>query len=541
MSRHFPALVALVVVSSAGCMCGIEPVQDCNGMPCPDGGSAGGTTAGGGNAGGGTAMGGGSVTSGGSAGGDAGGSTAGGDAGGSTAGGAVAGGAVAGGSTAGGAVAGGAVAGGAVAGGAVAGGAVAGGAVAGGATAGGTTGDGGMAYDFCGEIAQRQCDFFIRCTTSGVNGFTANDQLASSQRVACEARQRADCDEAQGAFARGRTAVDLPALRTCLDAIYPSASCARDQNANTSLCLASAYTTPLAMPGTLCANDSECLAGFCNVGGGQTCGTCSVYRNPDGGVGQCSRDAQCAPGTYCRNGTCAPRAGADAGCTSTGSCAAGLICPDPGVAQRFCTVGKLEGAACTKGRLECARTSGNFELVCATQFTADGGVDVCTKRFNTSPGGVCNTGEQPTGAGVPAAPTCLDSEYCDNGLCANKRMIGQPCGTNTEACFPGARCVNGTCAAFADVGGMCPTNGSTAGCKEFLYCTGNTCQPQFVDAGVACTTNGNPQCIANTTYCPGGGGAVCVATKTNGTSCNASRECAGGLCTMGQCTNLCYR
>jgi hypothetical protein len=542
MTLRLHVLSVAVALVAAGCSCNnFAPVDDCNGVPCPDGGG-GGTSGTGGGAAGGTA---GGDAGGTAAGGDAGGMAAGGDAGGMAAGG-DAGGATAGGS-AGGMAAGGMAAGGA-AGGMAAGGS-AGGMTAGGAAGGATSVDGG-AYDFCGEIARRECDYLIRCTTTPSsafgNDYRPNNLVASSQRVACEAREREACEEGQAGFARGRTQVNLTALRTCLDAAFPSGSCQRDQNLVLTACDQGQFTTGAVADGGLCTSDIECTRGFCFATGGAACGTCRGYANPDAGTGaNCTRDSMCAPGTYCRIlgggfGTCQQRVAADAGCTSTASCQLGLICPDPTSNSRTCQPGKPEGALCVKGRLECARTAGDFELLCATEFTPDGGVDRCTRRFNTQPGRPCNTGEQVQGAGVPAGPSCLDSEYCENGLCATRRAVGMPCGTNSEACVAGARCVQGVCAATSDQGGPC---GSGADCRSLLSCTGNMCQPSFVGVGVMCSLNGAPTCIPGA-YCPftmPGMQASCVAQKANGQVCMGDRECLSGDCAGGMCTNVCWR
>ncbi|MDP3498880.1 MAG: hypothetical protein Q8S33_01055 [Myxococcales bacterium] len=503
----------------------MQPVQDCKGLPCPDGGGAGGSAAAGGGA---------------SAGGAAGGSMAGGEAGGTTAGG-DAGGAAAGGATAGGATAGGATAGGATAGGAM--------GMGGGATAGGSSGDGGTS-DACSEYARRQCDFFIRCTTTNQDGFFGtNNQVPSSQRTACEAFQGAKCDKQQAGRNRGRASVNVAAYRTCLDAIFPSASCQRDFNLALSACDESAYTTGLAAPGTVCTRDVECANGFCDIDpfSFSECGTCRAFRNPDGGaLGQCSRDGECSPGSSCqfvgRQGMCALRAGLDAGCTSTPTCAQGLICPDPQAAQRFCQVGKPEGAPCVMGRLECDRSGADFELMCAGSR--------CVKRFNTTAGGACNNAETIGDAGAPTWPACLDSEYCSLGICTSRRPVGQPCQGTNDICAHGSRCVNSICTAFADLNGACTATPTAAlgGCKDLLSCANRTtCQPQFVITG-ACTSIGGvsevtPRCVGPT-YCPlavGGIVAMCVPTKPNGQTCRNSFECVGGLCQGGMCANECYR
>ncbi|MDP3233356.1 MAG: Dickkopf N-terminal cysteine-rich domain-containing protein, partial [Myxococcales bacterium] len=468
-----------------------------------------------------------------------GGAAAGGDAGGAAAGGAAAGG-VAGGSTAGGAAAGGSAAGGS-----------AGGAVAGGSAAGGTASDGGV-YDFCAEVAQRECDFYIRCVAAGsLFGDTVtnrpNNVAPATQRSLCEATRRDECRIQQAGAERGRRAVNLTALRTCLDAQFPSASCVRDRNAELSVCDISAFTTPLAAPGSICTSSDECAGGYCNIGGGgATCGQCVRFVNPDGGTATCNTAAACAPGTFCRQAIgpdqCTPLRGADAGCGSSAECAPGYVCPFTGATGRVCTLGKLEGDTCVKGRIECFRTNTtDFELLCATQpGVTDGGADRCVRRFNTTAGGFCNTSE--TGTGIPAGPSCLDTEYCNNGLCEPRRAATQPCGTNNEVCQAGSRCFQGICTAYGDVGATC--TGSEQ-CRALLYCAGatmgsmGTCQPFLAVTGGMCSTTGFPNCT-NASYCPGQGMQTCVAQKPNGQACMTSVECLNGSCN-GACGNACWR
>ncbi|MCA2976683.1 MAG: hypothetical protein INH37_00210, partial [Myxococcaceae bacterium] len=253
-------------------------------------------------------------------------------------------------------------------------------------------------------------------------------------------------------------------------------------------------------------------------------------------------DEMCAAGTYCRTqrggGTCQPRIAADGGCSSTASCQEGLVCTNANV--RTCQPGKPEGAPCVKGRLECARTRSANELLCATDFTPDGGVDRCVKRFNTLPNRACNTSEQVQGITLPVGPSCLDTEFCENGLCAARRAIGQPCGSNSEACVAGARCSQGVCVATGSQGATCAQG---ADCRSLLACTSGTCQPSIVGAGVMCTVNGTPTCIESA-YCPlpgGGMQASCVPLKPNGQTCLGDRECRGGDCAGGVCANLCWR
>jgi hypothetical protein len=553
MTLRLHVLSFAVALVAAGCNCNnFAPVDDCNGVPCPDGGG-GGTATGGGEAGG-EAGGMAGGDAGGMAGGEAGGMAGGGDAGGA-AGGGDAGGMAAGGD-AGGMAAGG-DAGGMAAGGA-AGGMAAGGMAAGGAAGGTTSADGGV-YDFCGEIAQRECDFYIRCVASGsvvgdpVTG-RANNTVPMMQRTQCEAERRTECRVRQAGEAR-RRATNLTALRACLDAAFPSASCARDRNAELTLCDEAAFTTPLGQPGAICTSDLECARGFCQASGGNSaCGSCRAWVNPDGGTAACSDDVQCATGTFCRQAigqdVCVPLVGVDGGCASTAQCAPGLVCPSGTGGIRSCQVGKPEGAACTRGRFECFRSSPNdFDLLCATVPGATDGGDRCVRRFNTAPGGFCNNSEGGGNTGVPQGPTCLDSEYCNAGLCEARRAAGQPCAAGTDVCAVGTRCFNNVCTPYGDVGAPCA---SSDACKALLYCAGatpgsmGTCQP-FISfqAGMCGGFAGGMQTevfpfCRNGSYCPTAGGMqVCQAQKPNGQACASAVECLGGSCN-GMCVNACW-
>ncbi len=370
-----------------------------------------------------------------------------------------------------------------------------------------------------------------------------NNIAPSTQRARCEASRRDECRVQQAGAERGRRAFNLTAVRACLEAQFPQASCLRNRNLALTACDVGAFTIPLAAPGALCTASEECAGGTCSIVSG-LCGQCVPFANPDGGAAPCGAAAACAPGTFCRAAAgpdlCAPQGGADAGCSSTNECRSGFVCPNTG--SRTCTLGKLEGETCIKGRTECFRSSStDFELLCATgPLFPDGGADRCVKRFNTTAGGFCNTSE--TGAGIPTGPSCLDTEYCNNGLCEPRRAAPQPCGTNTEVCQAGARCVQGICTPYGDVGASCSSNDQ---CKALLYCAGatmgsmGTCQALFSVAGGLCINGAFPSCTS-ASYCPGTGMQTCVGQKPNGQVCMTSVECLNGSCN-GACGNACWR
>jgi hypothetical protein len=515
MFRTFLSVVAMCVWV-AGCSCNNRPPGDCGDAGClEDGGSNG---AAGGVGPGGT--GGGDTP--GSAGGDAGGSAAGGEAGGGSG--------VSGGQGG------------------------AGGSSSGGGSSGGTAPSGGGAgavdagaADVCDEIARRECDFFIRCVASGsVFGGTTtnrvNAQVPASQRAVCESSRKERCQQLQAGAARGRLSINALALRQCLDAAFPVASCTREQNVALTACDDSSFVTPLGANGALCTSNNECAQGYCQRAPQQDCGSCRPYANDGGAFSFCGNDNPCAPGTYCRNAMCAPYAGVDAGCGGFNpECAPGFTCAGSGL-NRVCQRQKAEGESCVKGREECLRTTDAVQLVCATLA---GGIDRCVKRYNVLPRGICNSGETIDGV---TGPNCLDTEYCNAGLCELKRTQGQPCGDMDDTCEFGTRCSQNMCTAYRDVGQSCTNSGQ---CKALLSCAGGgiiggmgTCQPSLAPVGGACQGFGNdsPDCVFGA-YCPfmPGGMPMCMPSKPNGQTCSQDDECSGGSCNLGMCANACWK
>ncbi|MFZ5468679.1 MAG: hypothetical protein ACOZIN_04500, partial [Myxococcota bacterium] len=405
---------------------------------------------------------------------------------------------------------------------------------------GGSTSDAGVTpSSVCLDLAKRRCDYWIRCRTEGDdpqgnpnNQGRINDSVAASERAKCEAREAADpgCVIGAEGWRQGRAMLDAAAYDACIAAAHPSATCVRDLNQAFTLCEGAPFVIPNTAVGGACADDSECIDGFCS-GGALACGVCTAYQ----ANGQpCRRDAMCNPASsFCpgpdgQNGTCTAYTAPGANCSrfSNEECGPGRVCAaQTPLGQGTCEVGRTEGQGCTLNAGQCLRGRGNPQLVCANVA----GNGTCVKVFNSQPGRQCDTGEAFTGG----APFCLETEFCSANLCFPRRALGADggtCSTLADQCVFGARCVGtggpgftGLCTAYADVGEACANNGA---CKNLLTCVGNTCQPALRLAGEPCSNNA--QCAGG--FCSTDGG--CSPLLADGESCANGNQCQSDVCAL---------
>ncbi len=413
-------------------------------------------------------------------------------------------------------------------------------------------------------VARAKCEYFSRCNLLSddtlVTGRT-NTLLGSNQLATCIAQQTNDstCQVGQMAINLGRLSFNDAAFTACMTALYPAGSCVRDLNAIAALCKTKVLVTGTGSVGAACTSDFECTGSYCAIAQGSVCGVCTAWANVDGGVGsRCSKDSMCDPTrSYCpgsdgnppqNNTTCATYKGLDAGCNGSQTeiaqqeeCGPGNVCAGGlfGGPNR-CIVGKLEGAACTKNQLECARSGRtSTELTCATTGPT---TSVCTKVFNTTAGGNCGTGEA-TSLTQAAPPYCLESEFCSQNVCTPRRAMNQAC-TDTTQCQAGLRCTgnfgNRFCLPYADVGANCQ---QTNECRGLLSCVNNSCVASLAPLGSPCSLQNNsvPQCAEG--YCEGNGSAIgtCTALKADGQTCARNNQCQSYSCVNGMCAHACWQ
>lgn len=232
----------------------------------------------------------------------------------------------------------------------------------------------------------------------------------------------------------------------------------------------------------------------------------------DGSVaagGDCTLDAECASGTYCKMGStcpgkCTARGAAGAECEEEEHCASGLVCSPEG---RCVAPAKL-GEACDAGAPECepgllcmgaddqARRPGSCRTQADALSSQQG--EVCSP----SEGKLCKdlapcafdgiVGQQPVfkciapvakgGACAIAFPDpCQADEWCSGidtqqgvftGTCRPLAGEGEPCSDGFgKACRPGAACDDGVCRTVQERGGACS---SDVGCYSDR-CSGGTC------------------------------------------------------------------
>jgi len=393
----------------------------------------------------------------------------------------------------------------------------------------------------CADVAARKCDFEIRCLTDEAErDGRANNQIAATQRSACEARQAAEigCVITARGWELERAILDLDAYNRCFNASYPSDTCARDLVTALQECSFLKFVTPNTANGSLCTNDLDCSAGYCSVPGGNACGTCTTWKT-DGTA--CTADTQCdRSASWCDNtrlgasNTCRAYAALDATCDDDEHCGPDNVCAYTGnLLERRCKVGKALGAMCTGGRYECARTAGLVvpDSICSTE----NGMGTCVSTVTTV-GAICGGGERLFFLG-PQGPACRETEFCSAALCVPRRTDGQPC-TNTDQCAPGHWCDNNgagatnTCLRYRDVGEACSGN---AVCRNYLNCLGATCQPAAAELMEPC--NAMVPCVEG--YCDTPSG-LCQPRKADAVACSADGQCESLDCNNNVCADACW-
>lgn len=404
----------------------------------------------------------------------------------------------------------------------------------------------------CADLAQRECDYYVRCHSEAAPAssfdFTegrANDQVAASERARCVARIASDkrCTVLTESLKAHRLSFDADKYLACVGAIYPADSCQRDANLALRLrCLDLPFFAASTAAGSLCTADRECAGSFCTALNVDTCGTCQSYL--DGGT-PCARDPQCDPAFhYCSasdgGGTCTPYKALNASCNlgdfEQEECGPGRVCAitSPFPLAITCIVGLDEGQRCARGNFECKRSPRSIpELLCAPVTTSSGStVNQCVKIIAPS-GGSCGNGE--TIPGAPRGPFCPDTEWCNASRCEPRKAAHQPCSADDQ-CAGGTRCLpsgsTSTCLPYLDTGASC---GASTDCKNLLGCDGSTCSPEL-------SLNGEP-CGARTCaegYCETSGAApACAPYKATGASCSAQGECRSDVCST-TCRPACW-
>lgn len=282
-----------------------------------------------------------------------------------------------------------------------------------------------------------------------------------------------------------------------------------------------------------CGNDGTCDgAGACRLyGSTQVCGMSSCTGavgaqsfqpvSTCDGKGKCMAPAAQACGQY----NCSPTSGCAKPCTTDDMCGAGNYCATEGI----CRTKQIDGSACA-GAKECAHGVCVDGYCCESDCTKKGCFS-CARDYTGQPNGQC----QPVSKGK-TSPRATDCKAADGKTCG---LDGTCDGAGACKSFDNStKCADPTCTgatftatATCDGAGKCGV-GAKTDCGQFQCslsgCLKNCQQDSDCSAGSYCT-----------------GDKTCAVKKTAGTACQATKECASGVCVDGvccgsPCSQTCY-
>jgi hypothetical protein len=333
--------------------------------------------------------------------------------------------------------------------------------------------------DFQIKLASRECETYVACGLyPSIDACLGSTDRASARVYALAASEF------------GRATFDAAAANACLASAFIDCSKPTQMRSGvfTELCTPAVLFKPVAARGAACGTDLECQAeDFCNFGQPNACpGTCKA-REATGGKQTIT--SRCKKTDFPdMNQVCTPKADVGGACPSNpsgGTClGASVACVD-----NRCTARpnyRLEGEACGgPTNLQCviSLTCNNNSQRCVRYLKAGeacsttSGVGLCAPllqciqntcrpfpKENEACGEVagrcvtglaCNaaTGGEGTCVKRPKFGETCDlnarfcepyEQFCNNGVCANKKAIGNAC-TLTIECQAGTDCIQGKC------------------------------------------------------------------------------------------------
>ena len=326
--------------------------------------------------------------------------------------------------------------------------------------------------DFVTARAHSYCTWLARC---GV--------VAAADEADCESAETAEVSSAPAPYSvddgitAGRATLDATATKACTDALDAAGCSARDLDAVRTACLAvvkGSVTT-----GIGCRADFECSGGWCaNVALG-----CGAVCRPFATAGGDCTAAPCDTASYCSSGHCVADGISAAACDLARPCAAGLVCRglipgSPGSTGSCGAIAKAGESCATSDECALGLYCASGTLKCAARV-ADGAQ--CTDID------ACVTGKSCVGLayahGVSVGKPGACGAFLDAGAACDPTADDSGCAVDT-ACGKTSK----TCDAVGAAGSACPTSG----CRDGLYCDGNsTCQP-LVAYGAGCNAGGLP-------------------------------------------------
>ena len=301
-----------------------------------------------------------------------------------------------------------------------------------------------------------------------------------------------------------------------------------------------------------CAGTGSCPAPQTQACGAYACGAAAC-------LGNCTGDADCAPGHWCSAGVCAPRNPPGASCGAADQCLSGFcvdgVCCD-GTCNGQCEACDVPGSAGTCSAVVGAPHGGRS--ACASDGSACGGsCDGSSRAACAYPvdSTVCRAGSCTAGvatlearcAGTGGCPP-LQTQACGAFTCGPSACLGT-CSVDGE-CAGGAWCSGGVCTQKGDPGAACGASNqcATGFCADGVCCD-KACRGQCEAcdvpgfAGTCSPVAGPPRgtrpaCASDATVCAGtcdGTSTAACAYPGAATACRAA-SCSGGTATLpGSC------
>jgi hypothetical protein len=247
----------------------------------------------------------------------------------------------------------------------------------------------------------------------------------------------------------------------------------------------------------------------------------------------CDASTPCVPGKVCNlvTRTCEPAATGDARSAerSSGELGAGDRAPGEATSKlspgdRCQSGGECGSGFCVEG--VCCENACSESPTCAggmqTLWTCSSGACVSAQR--TCGGYACDTGGKCKTSCLTTSADCVGTAQCDGShTCVSSLPLGDPCGTNNDACAS-KHCVDGVCC-DSDCTGTCMRcnlSGTVGQCKPV---------PDKQDPDKECQGADPVHCSG---YCNGAG--ACNLSVKDGTSC-ATDQCSGVTLTKFSCAS----
>jgi MYXO-CTERM domain-containing protein len=389
---------------------------------------------------------------------------------------------------------------------------------------------------YCGKecVSDTDCDWGFVCAT-----LTGGEKQCLPFNMSCDPPPAPECE----------FDTDCPARYACIDMLCIGSLCAEctdhyDCGGSDDYCV-TGFTDGLDYCGVRCIISSDCPFGFHCIGVGGTQRQCVPTDNdcatpPEQ---ECWTDDDCDEGYYCELGYCYP----EPECLTSDDCPEGEICvddecvPDPAPHLPLCS-------ECTR-HSECGYMD-DLCLGGFLDGTMRCGVSCDSMGGDCGEGLICYELEGLPDQCIPATfdcttfctadDECPDGEHCEEGRCSDACDPSDPASCPEGFYCDQDTCTTGNCVALPEEPG---TAGPGDHCTEDANCESLRCREVIDDAYCSdrCDFLGDGECPEGMECQPLEGGAcgycACSAGML-GDPCGGSEDCLTGVC-AGVCSKTC--